>query len=57
MLCVDQIETSTSPPGASLRHLTSFRAQGVGNLTGKAFPGGEEFDLGLGVVGKIEPEV
>ena len=31
------------PPG----HLTIFCARGVGNLTGKAFPG----------VGKIEPEV
>ena len=35
----DQIETSTSPFWANLGHLTVFCARGVGNLTGKAFPG------------------
>ena len=38
-------------------HLTIFCARGVGNLICKAFPGDGEFDLSLGVVGKIEPEV
>ena len=38
-------------------HLTIFCARGVGNFICKAFPGDGEFDLSLGVVGKIEPEV
>ena len=32
-LCVDQIETSTSPPRANPGHLTTSCARGVGNLT------------------------
>ena len=39
------------------RHLTIFCSLGMGNLICKAFPRDEEFDLSLGVVGKIEPEV
>ena len=44
-------------PQGNLGHLTIFCARGVGNLTGKAFSGGREFDLCLGGVGKIEPLV
>ena len=42
------------PPRANPGHLTIFCARGVGNLTGKAFPG---WGICLGGVGKIEPEV
>ena len=38
-------------------HLTIFCARGMGNLICKAFPRDGEFDLCLGVVGKIEPGV
>ena len=33
LLCADQIETSTSPPGQNPEHLTTSCARGVGNLT------------------------
>ena len=46
------------PPRANPGHLTIFCAQGVGNLICKAFRGGGGgFELCLGVVGNIEPEV
>ena len=45
------------PSRANLGHLTIFCALGVGNLTGKAFRRVGKFDLCLGEVGKIEPEV
>ena len=38
------------------RHFTNFSGRGMGNLTGKAFLGGE-FYLCLGGLRKIEPEV
>ena len=37
--------------------LTIFCARGMGNSICKAFPRDGEFDLCLGVMGKIEPEV
>ena len=48
MLCADQIETSTPPhpPPGKPRRFDHFLC-----------PGSGEFDLFLGVVGKIEPEV
>ena len=46
-LCADLIETSINlpPPKPNFGHLTPFCARGVGNLTGKAFPGWEIYPL------------
>ena len=40
-LCANQIETLTppTPPPGNPQALTTFRARGAGDLTGKAFPG------------------